>query len=131
MTRFPPACPEIPVADLAAALAYYRDRLGFAIDWSDESLGLAGLSQGAARLFMAAGGYRAHLGSGGPAVVWLNLDSRDEIDALYERWRAAGAKIASPPAAKPYRLYEFLARDPDGNVLRAFYDFAWEEPERR
>ena len=30
--NFPAACPEVPVADLAAALAWYRDRLGFTID---------------------------------------------------------------------------------------------------
>lgn len=37
------------------------------------------------------------------------------------------AAIAEPPAAKLWKLYEFIAGDPDGNVLRVFYDFAWEE----
>ena len=50
--QFPSVCPEIPVADLAAALAYYRGPLGFTIDWSDASLGLAGLSRGGTRMFM-------------------------------------------------------------------------------
>lgn len=60
-------------------------------------------------------------------MIWLNLSDRAEVDALYERWRARGAKIDLPPSAKSYKLYEFLAFDPDGNVLRVFYDFAWEE----
>ena len=129
MSVFPPAVPEVPVSDLPAALAYYRDRLGFGIDWSDEELGLAGLSQGGARLFMGSAAYRAGQPNEGPAVVWFNLSSRAEIDELYERWKGAGAKIAKPPQAQPWKLYEFYAADPDGNMLRMFYDFAWEERE--
>lgn len=125
--KFPPAVPEIPVSDLPAALAYYRDCLGFTVDWADQTLGLAGISQGASRLFLAAPQYRVPLGTRGPLVIWLNLSDRAEVDALYERWRAREAKVDLPPSAKPYRLYEFLAFDPDGNVLRVFYDFAWEE----
>ena len=44
--QFPSVCPEIPVSSLPPALAYYRDQLGFNIDWSDEQLGLACLSRG-------------------------------------------------------------------------------------
>ena len=108
----PAFCPEIPVSDLPAALAYYRDRLGLAVDWSDRELGLAGVSRGATRAFLSSAAYRDPLGNRPPVVLWLNL---------------AGAAIDAPPAAKPYKLYEFFARDPDGNRLRIFYDFAWEE----
>ena len=128
---FPPACPEIPVAELAPALAYYRDSLGFTVDWSDEALGLAGLSQGQSRLFMSSGTYRAEQPNKGPLAIWLNLASRAEVDALQQRWSAAGARIASPPVAQPWKLYEFSADDLDGNRLRVFYDFGWEEREPR
>jgi uncharacterized glyoxalase superfamily protein PhnB len=126
---FPPACPEIPVQRLEHALAYYRDKLGFTVDWSDETLGLAGLSQGDSRLFMASAEYRVPLGSRGPLVLWLNLSSRAEVDELHARWKEGGAIIASDPEAKPHRLYEFFARDIDGNFLRVFYDFGWEQAE--
>ncbi|MGQ0659764.1 VOC family protein [Sphingosinicella sp.] len=125
--HFPAACPEIPVAALAPALVYHRDQLGFAVDWSDDELGLAGLSRDDARLFMSDAGYRSGRGNRAPIVLWLNLSSRAEIDALHAEWQAAGAHIADAPAAKPYKLYEFFARDIDGNVLRVFYDFGWEE----
>lgn len=125
--HFPSICPEIPVAELAPALAYYRDRLGFAVDWSDEQLGLAGLSRGDTRIFLSAAAFRSALGNQVPVVLWLNLSNRAEIDALHEHWRAAGADILAPPQAQPYKLYEFFARDPDGNVFRVFYDFGWEE----
>jgi uncharacterized glyoxalase superfamily protein PhnB len=126
---FPPACPEIPVAELGPALAHYRDCLGFTVDWADEEHGLAGVSQGHCRLFLASARHRAGQPNTGPILIWLNLANRGEIDALFERWSAAGAGIAEPPAAKPWKLYEFLAGDLDGNALRVFYDFAWEERE--
>jgi uncharacterized glyoxalase superfamily protein PhnB len=125
--HLPPPCPEIPVARLAAALAYYRDRFGFAIDWQDEQLGLAGVSRGDSRMFLSTPEYRAVSRLAGPVLLWLNLTSRDEVDALHAEWAAAGATIAAPPEAKPYKLYEFLAEDPDGNIFRIFYDFCWEE----
>ena len=125
--QFPSVCPEIPVLNLAAALAYYRDQLGFNIDWSDEEIGLAGLSRGESRMFMTSAGYRSVLGNQGPMVLWLNLSDRAEVDALHAQWAAAGAKIADPPEAQPYKLYEFFAEDIDGNYFRVFYDFAWEE----
>lgn len=122
--HFPQACPEVPVADLASALACYRDRLGFTVDWSDAELGLAGVSRGRARLFIAAAYHREHLGTpAGPVVLWINLANRAEVDALHAEWAAAGALIDAPPEAKPYKLYEFLALDADGNYLRVFYDF--------
>jgi uncharacterized glyoxalase superfamily protein PhnB len=123
----PPACPEIPVAELAPALAYWRDRLGFTIDWAVDEMGLAGLSREDSRLFMGDAKFRAGLGTAGPVVIWLNLANRDEVDALHREWADAGAEIVAPPGPRPYKLYEFLARDPDGNLLRVFYDFGWEE----
>ena len=124
--HFPPVCPEVPVASLAV-LEHYRDKLGFTIDWSDEQLGLAGLSRGDTRIFMSTAEYRKAMGNQPPVVLWLNLASRAEVDALYQQWTEAGARTEAPPQAKPYKLYEFLAPDPDGNVFRVFYDFGWEE----
>lgn len=125
--QFPISCPEVPVAGLNAALAYYRDKLGFTVDWADEQLGLAGLSQGDSRLFMASSEYRSALANRGPLVLWLNLSSREEVQALHDRWAAAGVKIADAPEAKPYKLFEFFAEDLDGNFMRVFYDFACRE----
>jgi uncharacterized glyoxalase superfamily protein PhnB len=125
--EFPPACPEIPVAELAPALAYYRDLLGFTVDWADQDMGLAQLSRGSTRLFMGDARFRAGSGARGPIMLWLNLADRGEIDALHREWADAGVDITLPPTIQPWRLYEFYARDPDGNFWRVFYDFAWEE----
>ena len=125
--QFPAACPEIPVGDLVASITYYSDRLGFTLDWSDANLGLAGISRGDSRLFLADAGYRSGLGNRGPTLLWINLASRDAVDALHAQWLGTGARITSPPTAQPWQLYEFFAEDIDGNILRIFYDFGWEE----
>jgi hypothetical protein len=49
-------------------------------------------------------------------------------DTLYRLWSASKAKLISAPESKPWGLHEFTAADPDGNLLRVFYDFA--TPER-
>jgi hypothetical protein len=33
-------------------------------------------------------------------------------------------KVVSQPEDKPWKLHEFTAADPDGNLLRVFYDFS-------
>jgi uncharacterized glyoxalase superfamily protein PhnB len=126
--ELPSAVPEIPAAELGTALAYYQQQLGFSHDWGDESGGgIAGISQGSCRLFLADPAFRERrYGNLAPILVWLNLSSRLQVDDLHDQWSRAGAKIVSPPESKPWKLYEFTAADLDGNVLRVFYDFARE-----
>ncbi len=122
--EFPAAVPEIPVRDIAAASVYYEQRLGFIIDWCDHELGLAGISRGNCRLFLANEQYRSGYRNAGPALIWLNLASVEEVDQLYKVWMAANVKLISAPESKPWGLREFTAADQDGNFFRVFYDFA-------
>lgn len=124
MSQFPSAVPEIPVRSIAAAAAYYQSGLGFTLDWSDEELGLAGLSKGDCRIFLANVEYRKAYGNVGPILTWLNLNSIEEVDELYGQWTAAKARIISAPQSKPWGLHEFTAADLDGNLFRVFHDFA-------
>ncbi|HEX7154082.1 MAG TPA: VOC family protein [Thermoanaerobaculia bacterium] len=124
---FPTAVPEIPVDDLDAALDYYARRLGFRVDWGGEGGGIAGISQGNCRLFLTNAAFRELHGNHAPVVIWLNVDSKEAVDALHERWRANQAEILAPPESKPWGLHEFIAADPDGNRLRVFYDFGTAE----
>jgi uncharacterized glyoxalase superfamily protein PhnB len=125
---FPGAVPEIPVTDIATAAAYYQLSLGFTLDWGDDALGLAGISKGNCRMFLANQQYRKGYGNVGPTLTWLNLDSSEEVDELYRVWRASNARLVSAPESKPWGLHEFTAADLDGNLFRVFYDFA--TPER-
>src|SRR5688500_11953809 len=96
-SRFPGAVPEIPVSDINAAVAYYVRNLGFTLDWGadpstalgmtenntldvardegvqGEDVGLAGISRGDCRLFLASSDYRKGYGNVGPVLTWLNL----------------------------------------------------------
>jgi len=122
--KFPAAVPEIPVSDMNAALDYYRDKLGFHIDWGGADGGIAGISKGQCRMFLTDHDFRAHHGNASPVMIWINLESNNEVDELYAIWNGSGAKIISPPESKPWKLHEFTASDLDGNLFRVFYDFS-------
>jgi hypothetical protein len=125
-SEFPAAVPEIPVSDRRKAIAYYVNNLGFNLDWDGEDGGIAGVSRGHCRLFLTDPGFREMYGNAGPVLIWINLSNRDEVNELHAQWSASQARILSPPEAKPWKLHEFTATDLDGNLLRVFYDFAWE-----
>jgi uncharacterized glyoxalase superfamily protein PhnB len=130
-SEFPAAVPEIPVRDLNGSVTYYQNNLGFALDWSDEELGLAGISKGNCRMFLASEQFRKGYGNAGPTLTWLNLNSKEEVDELYRDWSARNATLISAPESKPWGLHEFTAADPDGNLFRVFYDFATPEREEK
>ena len=120
---FPGAVPEMPVRDIDEAATYYEQSLGFTVDWRGEELGLAGISRGDCRLFLANAAYRAAHGTVGPVLIWLNLKSKGEVDELYRLWSSSQTKMIAEPESKPWGLHEFTAQDLDGNLLRVFHDF--------
>lgn len=122
--EFPTPVPEIPVTDMDQALDYYQRKLGFSIDWGEADGGIAGISKGHCRIFLTDRDFREHHGNAPPVMIWLNLNSKQEVDELYEIWNAAEARIISTPESKPWKLHEFTASDPDGNLFRVFYDFS-------
>jgi predicted lactoylglutathione lyase len=123
---FPGAVPEIPVSDVDTAAAYYKSQLGFSIDWGSEDGGIAGISKGSCRMFLTNRAFREPYGNSAPVLVWLNLNSKQEVDDLYETWSRSEARIVSPPESKPWKLHEFTVADLDGNLFRVFYDSSWE-----
>ncbi|CAN5409663.1 hypothetical protein BH11ARM1_BH11ARM1_01720 [soil metagenome] len=123
---FPTPVPEIPVASLKEATAYYIDHLGFTLDWGDEEGGIAGISRGNCRLFLTDLPFREGRANRGPVVVWLNFESNAEVDELFTEWKSTGATITSEPEDKPWKLHEFSAEDLDGNRFRVFHDFSQE-----
>ena len=131
LTQFPQAVPEIPVGNVDKAAEYYVNVLGFTRDWGNDDGGIAGISQGDCRMFLTNPPFRATHGPKSPVIVWLNLNSKQEVDELFERWQDTGATIVEAVDDKPWNLREFRVADPDGNQLRVFYDFNWELSERR
>ena len=128
--EFPSAIPEIPVSNVDVAAAYYESQLGFSKDWGGEEGGIAQVSKGRCRIFLTNHAFREHYGNASPVLIWLNLNSKQEVDDLYEMWSCSNARIVSKPESKPWMLHEFTAADLDGNLVRVFYDFVWERAER-
>lgn len=125
--ELPGAVPEIPVADVAKAVSYYEKCLGFERQGGEVGEdGFAQVCRGSCRIFLTGRGFRESHGNRAPVVIWLNLNNKKEVDELHEAWQSRGARIVSGPESKPWNLHEFTAADPDGNLLRVFYDFAWE-----
>jgi hypothetical protein len=81
-------------------------------------------------MFLTNGAFREHYGNTGPVLIWLNLDSKEAVNELYDLWCKRQAKIVSAPESKPWGLHEFTAVDVDGNRIRVFYDFATPEREK-
>lgn len=122
--EFPAAVPEIPVTDMDQALNYYERNLGFTIDWGGADGGIAGISKGECRMFLTTSDFRVHHGNTPPVMIWFNLNSKEEVDEMFENWSAGGARIVSTPESKPWELHEFTVSDLDGNLFRVFYDFS-------
>ena len=101
--------PILYVSSIQSSIAYYRDKLGFKLDWIDEG-DFASVTRGGAQLFMCEK-CQGHPGS------WTWVTTRD-VDALHADLKKRGAKIESPPENKRWGVREMLVADPDGNVLR-------------
>ncbi len=106
-------CPRtiLYVHDLAASQRYYRDQLGFHIDWTDgDPPDFGAVTRGDTQLFMCER-CQGHPGS------WIWVTTPD-VDRLHAELVKRGAIIKSPPEDKPWRVREMQVADPDGNVLR-------------
>jgi uncharacterized glyoxalase superfamily protein PhnB len=105
--------PVMQVADLPAAIAFYRDVLGFTVDF------VAGDPPVHARLASGTLMIRLVPFEGGGArrdrsYSWIYV-GRD-LDGLFERYRAAGVEIVGAPTDQPWGLRDFRIRDRDGHL---------------
>jgi hypothetical protein len=49
--------------------------------------GIGGISQEDCRMFLTNAPFRAAHGPQNPVIVWLNLNSKQEVDELFARWK--------------------------------------------
>ena len=113
----PPPVPQLPIRDMAEAIAFYKTKLGFTLDWKYEDR-LAGVSRDQTVLFLDL----VTEGPLHPVRVWLNLYSIAEVVGLHDDWQRAGVLIIASPEQKPWGLFEFIAEDCSGNTFRVYYD---------
>jgi catechol 2,3-dioxygenase-like lactoylglutathione lyase family enzyme len=107
------SCPRpiITVDSLRASQAYYRDKLGFTIDWDHgDPPDFGAVSRGDYQVFLCQR-CQGHPGA------WSMTFVRD-VDKLHEELVRRGAIIQMPPSEMPWGLREMQVADPDGNVIR-------------
>jgi uncharacterized glyoxalase superfamily protein PhnB len=98
------------VKDMATALAFYRDKLGFTVTFSwEEPPQYICLCLGDAAIHL-----NAYTPPAGPSHVAIFCKG---IDALYTQLVAHGVGITEPIADRPYGMRDFAVTDPDGHRL--------------
>jgi catechol 2,3-dioxygenase-like lactoylglutathione lyase family enzyme len=119
----------IPVHDPEAALGFYRDALGLEVR-NDVSHGgfrwvtVGGPGQDVDVVLFEPHGGRSQ--TEGDALLTLVTQGSlqaaifrsDDLDGTFERVRASGAEILSPPESQPWGVRDCAVRDPSGNLVR-------------
>jgi uncharacterized glyoxalase superfamily protein PhnB len=102
--------PVLHVKDMTAALAYYRDKLGFKVtfSWKEPPRYVC------LRLDDVAIHLNSYVPPEGPSHVAIFCTG---VDALHERFVARGVAIAEPLTNEAYGMREFAVIDPDGHRL--------------
>jgi predicted enzyme related to lactoylglutathione lyase len=109
--------PQLLVEDLERAIAYYRDSLGFTLEFIYESF-YASVSRD---------GCAIHLKHGPvPAAEQARRKEQEHLAAyvavsdirdLFVEMQRRGADVIKPLEERPWNCLEFYVQDPDGYVL--------------
>lgn len=113
---------SITCKEIQAAIDFYRDVLGFAVDMTFEHEGkLAGAVISAGSIRMVLNQDDGKLGwdriKGQGFYLQVNVASAADVDAAAARIKAAGGNLIDEPADRPWGVRMFQFRDPDGFKL--------------
>jgi len=100
--------PELPFTTVASAIVYYRDVLGFQVNYHQSDLGV--MDRDGQRVLLIAR-TAAHTGIGSCAFYVA------DADALFGELQTKGANLQGEPVSQPWGLREFVVLDPEGNRL--------------
>jgi catechol 2,3-dioxygenase-like lactoylglutathione lyase family enzyme len=115
--------PVVPVKDVLATVDYYRDILGFHVDFADESYARVRQNKVCLRFARARAEDASWLNlpaDGQPVptgTMYIHLgheDGSEDMDGLFADYQAKGVKIISEPTVRPYGLREFDIEDCNG-----------------
>lgn len=109
--------PQFLVDDLDRAVAYYRDQLGFELEFKYQSFYAA----------VSRDGFAIHL----KCAPKLSADrehrkQNEHLDAyiavsgirdLFSELKLRGAQVLKPPEERPWACVDFYVEDPDGYIL--------------
>jgi len=109
--------PQFLVDDLDAAIVYYRDRLGFDLDFCYDSF-YAGVSRDGFAIHLKCApktlGDRSHRKQNEHLDAYISVTG---VATLHEELRSRGALITKSLEARPWSCIDFYVEDPDGYIL--------------
>ena len=109
--------PQFLVDDLDRAIAYYRDRLGFQLDFTYESV-YAGVSRDGFAIHLKcatkAPADRAHRKQNEHLDAYIAVSG---IRDLFTELQTRGADVIRPLEERPWACLDFYVEDPDGYIL--------------
>jgi catechol 2,3-dioxygenase-like lactoylglutathione lyase family enzyme len=100
--------PQLPVTDIPATQAWYRDVRGFAVAGANDDFGA--VSADRVEIFFR------RVDTPGPSVTCCVRV--EDADALCEAYRERGAKIVEEISDRPWGMREFTVEDPNGHLFR-------------
>ena len=113
------------VQDLQRMVAFYRDVLGFAIEW--DGVGpYAEFKQSGVRFSMYERAQLPQLlgqtpsypvGLNGTFELAIDLPTPADVDRDFERAVKAGARPVYAPRLEPWGMYSSMVADPEGNLI--------------
>lgn len=112
----------LAVPDLEQSASYFRDALGFRLEWPEGS-GWQLVSRGDVRIMIghcpdamlpSATGDHSYFG-------YLNVD---DADTLHSELVSRGATILQPPIDRPHGMREFVVATPDGHRMMIGQDLS-------
>lgn len=111
--------PILFVRDVPASAAYFKEKLGFAIDFLyGEPPFYGAVSRGAICLHLRCvrAPNFAELAAREESLILATIEVSD-VRALFAEVKSRGAEIAQEPTQQPWGGTDFQIRDPDGNVI--------------
>jgi uncharacterized glyoxalase superfamily protein PhnB len=119
-TELAPLAPELFVPNVAEAVRFYTETLGFEAHRVDPDFAIVGIGE-AILMFADERMYGAMGARAGGAERGAYIDVRvmvGDVDTYHRRCVDAGLEIAHSIADRPYGLRDFIVRDLNGFRLR-------------
>ncbi len=118
-TKLTSIVPILFVTDVQSGAAYFRDKLGFAIDFlygEPPFYGAVSRDGVCIHLRCVHQPNFAELAARECSLILATIEVGD-VHALYREFAAQGAQFSQEPTSKPWGGTDFHVRDPDGNVI--------------
>ena len=117
ITHLTGIAPQLLVADLDRAIAYYCDKLGFVLDFTYQSFYAAVTRDGFAIHLKHAprlAGEREHRKQNEHLDAYISVSG---IRGLFAELERRGARVVKPLEGRPWGTVDCYVEDPDGYVL--------------